>query len=297
MTAMQLKPLDALAAEIGGVDLAALPEALRAGSAEAEAALVEIRAAFVRHPLLVFRAQRLAPDSLLAFARLLGEPEVHPIVEGSEDHPEVICVRKPAGKSASFGVGWHSDNSFAPRPSSATLLYAEVTPETGGDTLFSGMELAWQALPEALRAQLQELHAIHSASRAYHPVLVGAAKYQKGGPLRYRHSEAVEREVSHPVMRIHPDTGKPGLFVNPMFTLRIAELSPQQSKELLARLFAHGAEEQFRSRLRWQPGTLAMWDNRRLWHCARNDYRDEERIMHRVTLTGERPRGPAALSS
>lgn len=291
---MELKPMDALAAELGGVDLAALPEALREGSAEAEAALAEIRAAFVRHPLLVFRAQRLAPDSLLAFARLLGEPEVHPIVEGSAENPEVICVRKPAGKSASFGVGWHSDNSFAPRPSSATLLYAEVTPESGGDTLFSGMELAWQALPEAQRAQLQDLHAIHSASRAYHPVLVGAAKYQKGGPLRYRHSDAVEREVSHPVMRLHPDTGNPGLFVNPMFTLRIEELPPQESKALLAQLFAHGAAEEFRSRLRWQPGTLAMWDNRRLWHCARNDYRGEERVMHRVTLTGERPRGAAS---
>jgi len=294
---MQLKPLDALAAELCGVDLAALPCAVNAGSAEAAAALDEIRAAFVRYPLVVFRAQRLAPDSLLAFARLLGEPEVHPIVEGSAEHPEVICVRKPAGKSASFGVGWHSDNSFAARPSSATLLYAEITPESGGDTLFSGMEPAWQALPESLRAQLRALHAIHSASRAYHPVLVGAAKYQQGGPLRYRHSAAVEREVSHPVMRVHPDTGNPGLFVNPMFTLRIAELPPEQSKDLLAQLFAHGAAEQFRSRLRWQPGTLAMWDNRRLWHCARNDYRGEERVMHRVTLTGERPRGPSAPSS
>jgi taurine dioxygenase len=270
----------ALGAEVHGVDLSAPLD---------EDVVAELRRAFVDRGALFFRGQSLSCETQLAFARRFGEPEVHPIVEGSERHPEVIRVWKPAGEPASFGTGWHSDNSFFERPSLATLLYAEKVPPTGGDTLFASAARAYEALSPALRAFLDPLVAVHSASRAYDPAVTGEAKYRGEAPMRYRWSDSIRDEVEHPVVRTHPESGDRGLYVNPMFTQRIRGLARAESDAVLRMLYAHVARAEFGCRFRWAPGSVALWDNRAVLHDALDDYREHERLMVRVTIAGDRP--------
>jgi len=278
---LAVRPLaGALGAEVVGTDVTRLGRGERAA----------LRTAFLEHHVLVIRDQSLGRAEQLAFAREFGEPEVHPIVEGMDEHPDVIRVHKPAGASASFGVGWHTDNSFFAEPSGATVLYGEVVPPVGGDTLYANMERAWEALSETLRGCLDGLLGIHSARRAYDPALVGREKYEGKGPLTYRLSDAIDQEVRHPVARTHPETGRKSLYVNPMFTVGIEGMRRAESDALLAFLFDHAAAPDFGCRVRWEPGTVTVWDNRCVWHYALDDYRDHERLMYRVTLAGERPR-------
>jgi len=276
----EVRPLaGALGAEILGLDLRAL------SPADDEA----LHAAFLEHHVLVIRGQSLTRAEQLQFARRFGEPEVHPIVEGMGDHPDVIRVHKPAGDSASFGVGWHTDNSFFEAPSGTTVLYGEILPPTGGDTLFANMERAWDALSEPMRERLDGLRAVHSASSAYDPALVGHEKYEGRGPLKYRYSDSVTAEVLHPIARRHPKTGRTSLYVNPMFTQGIEGMSKAEGDALLEMLFRHAESPDFTCRVRWEKGTLTMWDNRCVWHYALDDYQAHERLMYRVTLAGERP--------
>ena len=278
---LQVTPFAAgLGADVSGIDLASLDDA----------GFDAVHAAFLAHKVLRFRDQELPPAAQLAFARRFGAPEVHPIVEGTEDHPDVIRVFKPAGASASFGVGWHSDNSFFVEPSLGTVLYGVTIPPVGGDTLFANTEMAWEALSAPLQSALRDAVAVHSAREAYDPVLVGREKYDGDGPLKYRESDIIGEEVRHPLVRSHPETGRLGLYVNPMFTLRIAGYRRNESRALLDFLFAHVVQPEFTCRFGWQPGTVALWDNRCVWHYAMDDYAAHERLMYRVTIQGDRPR-------
>jgi taurine dioxygenase len=270
----------ALGAEVEGVSLA---------SPLADEVFAEVHRAFLDFGVLCFRDQDLPPERHLAFARRFGAPEVHPIVEGTEAHPEVVRVFKPAGESASFGVGWHSDNSFFERPSLGTVLYGVTIPPVGGDTLFASTERAWEALSSAFQERLLGLRAVHSASRTYDPRVTGTAKYEGGAAMRYRWSDAVTAEVEHPVVRTHPETGRRGLYVNPMFTLRLVGMTEAESEAILGLLFAHVARPDFQCRVRWAPRSVVMWDNRSTWHYALDDYREYDRLMFRVTVSGDRP--------
>jgi taurine dioxygenase len=205
------------------------------------------------------------------------------------EHPEIIRVLKPAGERAFFGTSWHSDNSFFERPTSLTILYGEVVPPVGGDTLFASMERAYEALSAPIQRLLEPLRAVHSAAAAYDPRTTGDAKYRGAAPITYRYSDAIYDEVEHPVVRTHPETGRKSLYVNAMFTQRIVGLAAHESGALLAMLYAHAARPEFGCRLRWAPGSLVLWDNRSVQHYAIDDYADFERVMYRVTLAGTRP--------
>ena len=278
---LDVRPLSgALGAELVDVDL----------SKPLDRALLEaIRRAFLDHGVIFFRNQRLTPEAQLEFARRFGHADVHPIVEGTEELPEVIRVVKPAGESASFGVGWHSDNSFLEEPSLGTLLYGVKIPPYGGDTLFASMERAYDALSDTMKRMLDGLVAVHSAARAYDPANTGEAKYRGEAPIRYRYSDVIQREVEHPVIRTHPETGRKSIYVNPMFTQRIAGMSKAESRALLRFLYEHSTRPEFTCRFRWEAGSLAFWDNRGVQHYALDDYRPFERVMYRVTLSGDRP--------
>lgn len=279
--ALQVTRLSAaLGVEVRGADLS---------QAAAEPAYAALHRLFLEHHLLCIRDQKLLPETQLAFAKVFGPPEVHPIVEGTDAHPEVVRVWKPAGQSASFGVGWHTDNSFFECPSLGSVLYGEIIPPVGGDTLYANMAAAWDALSPRMQTHLEDLHAVHSATRAYDPGNTGEAKYKGEAPISYRWSDSIRDEVVHPVMRTHPETGRRSLYVNPMFTMRIEELHEDESEALLQYLYAHCAKPEFQARLQWQPGTVAVWDNRSVWHYAMDDYRDHERLMFRVTVAGDRP--------
>ncbi len=270
----------ALGAEIRGLDLS------RPLSGSEHESLLD---AFHRYGVLCIRDQKLNHESHLALATLFGEPDVHPIANGMEAYPEIIRVLKPAGEQAFFGTDWHTDNSFFERPSSVTILYGEQVPPVGGDTVYASMERAWQMLSPALQRFLEPLTAIHSAREAYDPKTTGDAKYKGETAITYRMSDAIYAEVEHPVVRTHPVTGRKSLYVNPMFTDRIVGFSKPESDGLLRMLYDVSLRPEVTCRVRWENGTVTIWDNRWLQHYAIDDYPDHERLMYRVTISGERP--------
>lgn len=280
-SAIEIRPLAGhLGAEVFGVDLSKPLD---------DAVFHTIEAAFLDRGVLAIREQKLDHAAQLAFARRFGPLDVHPIVEGMEGMPELVRVLKPAGASASFGVGWHSDNSFFAEPSLGSVLYGVTIPPYGGDTLYASMERAYEALSSPMRTLLDGMQAVHSAARAYDPAVTGREKYEGDAPIRYRYSESVLEEVTHPVVRTHPRTGRKSIYVNQMFTQRIVGLPARESEALLRFLYDHVTQPEFTCRLRWSAGTVAVWDNRSVQHYAIDDYQEFERLMYRVTITGDRP--------
>ena len=279
--APSVRPLSsAMGAEIRGVDLSRPLD---------DAAFGVIHQAFLDYSLLYFPDQDLTPEEELAFARRFGSPEVHPIVEGTDEYPDVIRIHKPANHGAFFGLGWHTDNTFFEAPSLGTMLHSKVVPPYGGDTLFCSMAKAYDHLSDGMKDLLSSLVAVHSARPAYDPAVVGEHKYKGEAPLKYKMSDAVLAEVEHPVIRTHPESGRKSIFVNPMFTVRFKGMTERESKPLLDFLFEHATQPEFCCRLAWQAGAVAMWDNRCTMHYAMDDYFAYERIMYRVTIAGDRP--------
>lgn len=279
-TRIKVRPIaDTFGAEIGGVDLSERLD---------QDTLDEIARTFLAHGVIAFRDQNLDHFQHKAFARHFGPLEVHPIVNGLENHPEVIAMRKPAGESASFGVGWHSDNSFLAEPSLGSVVYAEIIPPSGGDTLFADQAAAYEALPEGMKRLLDGLTAIHSAHDAYTSPSA-EPKYEGKTAITFRRSDAIDNVVEHPVICTHPSTGRKALYVNPMFTQNFKDMSREESAPLLDYLFTHASQPEFQCRFQWQPGSVAFWDNRRVMHNALDDYQDFERLLYRVTVQGERP--------
>ena len=277
---VKVRPISGhLGAEIEGVDLAKLDD-------ETFAAVHRV---FLDHAVIVFRDQQLTYEDQISFGRRFGELDVHPIAIGMEEHPEIIRVLKPAGERASFGTSWHSDNTFFEKPSMASILYGVTLPPYGGDTLWSSMERAYEALSPGMKKILEGLIAVHSASSAYDPKVTGEAKYRGEAAINYRHSDVIDQEVEHPVTRTHPETGRKSIFVNAMFTQRIVGLSQREGDAILHFLYEHATRPEFTCRLRWQPGTIVVWDNRCTQHYALDDYESFERLMYRLSVQGDRP--------
>ena len=282
VSSMELRPLaGALGAEVFGLDLSRPLD---------DPAFAALEKAFLDFGVLCIRDQKLSHQQQVDFARRFGELDIHPIVHGTDELPELVRVLKPAGQSASFGVGWHSDNSFFEKPSLGSVLYGVTIPPYGGDTLYASMERAYEALSGPMQEFLAPLRAVHSASRAYDPKVTGEHKYRGEAPISYRYDEqAIYAEVEHPVIRTHPRTGRRSVFVNQMFTQRIVGLAEAESRAVLDFLFAQCVRPDFTCRVRWQPGTVTMWDNRSVQHYAMDDYQAFERLMYRVTIQGDRP--------
>ncbi|HYD49522.1 MAG TPA: TauD/TfdA family dioxygenase, partial [Terriglobales bacterium] len=192
MNTIDYRPLaGALGAEIFGLNLSA---------PLTDENFAELHRLLVDYGVLCIRDQQLTPPQQVAFARRFGELDVHPIVSGTDEIPELVRVLKPAGQSASFGVGWHSDNSFFEKPSLGSVLYGVTIPPYGGDTLYASMEKAYDALSQPMKQFLAPLVAVHSASRAYDPKVTGEHKYRGEAPISYRYDEqAIYSEVRHPV--------------------------------------------------------------------------------------------------
>ena len=262
----------ALGAEIGGVDL----------SAElTDERVAEIRRAFVEHQVVFFRDQSLTPARQVAFGRRFGPLNIHPYVAGMPGQPEVMEIVKEPGDKVNFGGGWHSDMSFLPEPSIGSILYAVELPDWGGDTLFASQAAAYEALSPGLKATLETLNAVHSAGREYSASGHSAQKRQS---MKVVEAEGAVGESVHPVVKVHPETGRKALYVNPAFTMRIEGWSKRESKALLDFLFEHSRYEAFTCRFAWRPGSVAFWDNRSVWHFALNDYLGQRRHMRRVTV-------------
>ena len=253
-----------------------------------DATIGEIRGALLQHHVIFFRDQHLSPEQHLAFGKRFGELQVHDFVEGLADNQEILEVRKEADETRNFGGGWHTDVSYLERPALGSVLYAHQVPEYGGDTLFANQYLAYETLSDGMKAMLGGLTAIHSARRPYGP---NAARAQDYGPssMRFIFSEAAHDETEHPVVRTHVETGRKSLYVNRTFTIRFKDMTEAESAPLLDYLCDHAVRPEFTCRFRWQPGSIAFWDNRCVQHNAINDYHGQRRVMHRVTIEGERP--------
>jgi taurine dioxygenase len=235
--------------------------------------------------VLFFRDQDLTPGMLLAAARQFGTPIEYPFVKGLEGYPEVIEVAKLERERVNFGGVWHSDTTYLESPPMGTFLLAKEIPPTGGDTIFSNMYLASETLSDGMRAMLDGLTAINSSAKA-------DASRTREDRIRSAPKDGGGRvlEAEHPVLRTHPETGRKALYVNVAHTIRLGGMTEAESAPLLRYLFQHQTRPELTCRFRWRRGSLAFWDNRAAQHNAINDYPGCRRIMHRVTLAGDRPR-------
>jgi taurine dioxygenase len=234
------------------------------------------------------------PDQLLTLDDLerltddLGGRDTTPFVKPVEGRPYVIRVIKEADDELNFANAWHTDLSYLPEPPSYTLLHAWDVPDHGGDTLWANQYLAYDTLSSGLQHTLTELRAVHSAGMAY-----GTGGYLDS--VKDKTSMAIEpskdayRSQVHPIVRVHPRTGRRGLYVNGTYTTRFDGWSNTESMPLLGHLYRHSVNENFTCRLRWRKHTLAIWDNRCTQHNALNDYTGVRREMFRTSVKGEAP--------
>ncbi len=278
-----IRPLAApLGAEVIGLDL---------GRPLTEQAFDRIHRAHLDHHLLVFRDQKITAEQQIAFSRRFGPLQIHVLHQFQlAGHPEILVVSNIVENGHPIGLGdagvyWHSDLSYKERPSLGSMLLAQELPEEGGDTLFANMHLAWDTLPPPLRQAVAGLRAEHSYLAKYEAL-------RERSPWRPKLSDeqvSQVRPVVHPVVRTHPENGRKALFVSEHFTTRIVGLPEDESRDLLAELFAHSVRPEHLYRHRWQPHDMVFWDNRSLMHLAAGCPDHMRRRLNRTTIEGDVP--------
>lgn len=275
-TSIEIRPLsNAIGAEIGGVDI----------SKELSAQTVaDIRQALLDHLVIFLRDQEITPAQQLAFVSRFGDPDIYPFVKGLEDYPQITPILKLPEETVNFGGIWHSDTVYQPEPPMATVLYAKQLPPIGGDTIFANQYQAYESLSEPLRAFLDGLSAVNSAAKG------SAAQTREDRVADGGTGLAAEvMEAEHPVVRTHPETGRKALYVNTGHTVRFKGMTEAESTPILEYLYQHQIKPEFCCRFIWQPGSMAFWDNRCAQHYPVNDYHGHTRLLHRITLKGDKP--------
>ena len=266
------RPMGAtLGAEISGITLADdLPDA----------AIAELRQALIDHKVLFFRDQPLTAPQHVAFARRFGDLEVHPFIASNPDHPELVRFEKSADVGG-YENGWHSDVSWRETPSLGAVLHAVAVPPTGGDTLFADMTAVYEGLPDDLRAEIDDLVAIHDFAHVFGHTVGADARDE----MRRTYPP-----VEHPVIRTHPESGRRLLYVNRFFVTGIKGLDADEGRALIDRLCRYVELPEYQCRFQWEPDSVAFWDNRAVQHYACSDYWPDVRVMERASIVGDRPR-------
>lgn len=265
----------AIGAEIDGFDAVRSP---------LDAALVaQLRALWLEHGVVFLRRQQLDSDQFLAFARTIGTPVEYPFVKGLDGYPHIIEVKKLEHERVNFGGVWHTDTAYLERPPMATLLLAREVPPHGGDTLFASQTAAYEALSEGMRRLLDGLRCVNSSAKA------DTSRTREDRIAEVGREQRGTYEAEHPAVRVHPETGRRALYMNAGHTVRFAGMTEAESAPLLQFLHEHQRKEEFTCRFRWEPGSLALWDNRCTQHYPINDYHGHRRVMHRITLAGDVP--------
>ncbi len=281
---LDIRPIaGALGAEIHGIDLSQPLD---------DMAFTALQRALHENLVIFFRDQVITPEQQLAFARHFGALETHRYAKGLASHPEVLPVIKEADdRAANFGGIWHSDVSFHEEPPMGQILYALQVPDAGGDTIFVNMYKAYDSLSDGLKQLLEGRRAIHTGERSYGPsdsqVTRRQDKFSRSMDVKIKNDAEVE--VSHPVIRTHPETGRKSLYISAISIQRFENMSHEESKPLLDFLIAYAKRPEFTCRFRWDKNSVAFWDNRCTQHYALNDYHGHHREMHRVTIAGDRP--------
>ncbi len=273
--------------------LGAMVAAPRLDGDLAEPVVAEIRQALLEHLMIALPEQDIAPEAQVGFARRLGEIHIHPLMVPMAGFPEILEIIKRPEETYNFGSEWHSDQMFLPEPSMATILRAVEVPPRGGDTLFANMYAAYEALSPAMQGIVGGMRGISDSAAfdARRPKAREAGDGEGGDAAGRRMAvkqAGARQTATHPLVRTHPETGRKALYIGG-HVLAIEGLHAAESRALLDFLMAHATAPEFTCRLAWQPGQIAIWDNRCTQHNALNDYPDHVRVMRRVTLCGDAP--------
>lgn len=267
---IQVTPLTgSIGAEVTNVDLRDFDDEI----------ITELHDAWMAHKVLFFRDQQLSQAQHVAYGRAFGELEIHPFIHPFEDFPEILTLESTP-ESFSAAEQWHSDVTFRESPPLGSILAGRRLPPWGGDTVWANMELAYEMLDDATRSEIDDAVAVHSYVKAF-----GKGKSDEELAELYQSYP----DQKHPVVRTHPVTGRKSLFINRIFTLTIDGMTGAESHDLRHRIYDMAKIPELQCRFRWQPGSLAQWDNRCTQHYAVPDHGGQHRYMERVTLAGDRP--------
>lgn len=265
----------ALGADIGGGDLS---------QSLSDDIIAEIRQALLDHLVIFFRDQDITPDQHMDFAKRFGDIVEYPLVKGLEGYPQIMTVVKLEHEKHNFGGLWHTDTTYLEKPPLGSILVARELPPYGGDTEFANMYMAYDTLSEGMKKLLDPLQGV-SVSNLPRVKQTRQARVDDSSKVK---TDTVLTAIQ-PVIRTHPETGKKLLFVNGAHTIRFEGMSDEESAPLLKYLFEHQTRAEFTCRFRWAPGSIAFWDNRSTQHNPINDYQGFKRVMHRITLAGDKP--------
>ena len=274
---IEVKPIaGALGAEIAGVDMARDLD---------DEVVAEVRHALLDHLVIFLRNQKATPQQHLAFARRFGQPIEYPQLKGLPEAPMITPVVKLEHERHNFGGIWHSDTTYLVEPPMGSMLLAREVPPYGGDTMFANQYLAFEALSDGLRKTLDGLVGVSSSAKADVSRTREDALKQAGAGATPKTLQA-----EHPIVRTHPETGRKALYTSDAHTACIKGWTEAESLPLLRFLWQHQVRPEFTCRFRWATGSLAFWDNRCAMHNPINDYHGFRRVMHRITLAGDKPR-------
>ena len=250
----------------------------------------ELRNQWLKYSIIIFKNLELNHQQLekfsLAFGDFGDDPYIHPII----GHKNIIEVKREANEKAQpFGGSWHSDWSFQECPPSATLLHSKIIPPIGGDTFFINTHKAYGDLTDDIKNKIDSLIVSHSAIRPYADDGFYALEKDKDRSMKIKPSPKAKEFILHPLVRTHPETRKKSLFINQVYSIAIEGMNEKDSNELLTFLFLHMDQDKYIYKHKWQENMLVMWDNRSVNHCAQGGYQGYQRLLHRTTLSGDRP--------
>jgi len=269
----------ALGAEISGVDLAVDLD---------DETFADVHRALLDHHVLVFRDQDLTPEQQMAFGRRFGDLNEHPFFTALEGYPQIVKLLKEPTAKGNAGGNWHCDLPFTEKPSLGAILYGLEVPPYGGDTLFVNQCLAYDNLSDGLKQALDGRKAIYSDILTTHPDVVRERNKRRTVQLKVR-DDWTETAHAHPIVRTHPESRRKSLFMSRDYMVRFADMTAAESAPLLDYLHRHSVRPEHTCRIRWERGTVVMWDNRCTQHKALDDYDGFRRLMHRVDVVGARP--------
>ena len=244
----------------------------------------KIRSAWLENGVAVFPNQDLTHDQFENFSLEFGNFGDDPFLGGLEEKPNIVEVKRLASEKASpFGGGWHSDWSFQSNPPAATFLLSKIIPPVGGDTLFANTQKAYEDLDDEMKLKINNLKVVHSAKLPYADDGFYATEKETRS-MNIITSKEAKKEQIHPLVKTHPETQKKGLFINPVYTSRILDVSEEESFLLLSTLYEHMTQEKYVFRHKWSENMLLMWDNRTVMHMAEGGYDGYDRLLHRITI-------------
>lgn len=277
MSELRVQPLEGVGAEISGIDL----------HREISPTDMDVlKTALADNGVIFFHAQEINEDDHIAFAKRWGKININRFFAAHEKYPEIALVAKEPEQQQNIGGGWHTDHSYDREPAMGSILVARETPETGGDTMFASMYRAYETLDDELKEEIKDKRAVHSAKHVFGKNSYYDQQDDFSGRIGNSDTGSELDDVSHPIVIRHPDSGKPAIYVNPAFTIRVEGLEGEESTKLLSKLYAHCMNSDHVHRFKWKPGSIAFWDNRSTWHWALNDYHGHRRVMHRITVEG-----------